>query len=144
VARKRRFGISLREDLAKRLDAICSAMNVSRSSFIQDAIEFGIRAHLHYTVEHNCEGVMIAIWHSSDRSSAEMEKVLEKYKNLVSFNTHLHSQDKCVLIVALKGLSNTIAKLHTELKRAGSASVMYIPFNLMNGRTGDIRADRLS
>lgn len=133
MTKKRRFGISLSEDLAKKLDAICSAMKVSRSSFIQDAIEYGIKAHLHYTVEHYCEGVMIAIWPSSEKNFEEIEKTLEKHREIVDFSTHLHSKGNCILIATLKGPSSSITELHTDLKKGGKASVMYVPFNLMEG-----------
>ncbi|PNV81684.1 MAG: hypothetical protein C0179_01520 [Fervidicoccus sp.] len=131
MPRKRRFGISLNEDLAEKLDAICSVIGVSRSSFIQDAIEFGIKAHLHYTVEHYCEGVMIAIWPSSEKNIQEVGEKLEKYKDIIVFNTHLHSKDNCILIASLKGSSNVIANLHTDLKKMEKVNVMYVPFSIM-------------
>ncbi|MEM0046862.1 MAG: hypothetical protein QW039_01010 [Fervidicoccaceae archaeon] len=139
MARKRRFGISLSEDLAEKLDSICTVLKVTRSSFIQDTVQQGINSHMHYLSEHNCEGIIIAIWPSSWERGSEVEKIMEKFSEIVTFNTHIHSYGKCVLLASLKGSSKTIASLHTELKKLGKISVQYIPFNeMMNSEEAQI------
>jgi CopG family nickel-responsive transcriptional regulator len=128
MGRKRRFGISLNENIAEKLDAICSVLNISRSAFVEDSIEFGVKAHMHYTVDHECEGILVAIWPSSSESASTIERAIELRKSVVKFDTHLHSNNNCVLIASLKGSSKKIAALHTELKKVRNSAVIYVPF----------------
>lgn len=126
---KARFGISVDENVAEQLNKLSKVLNVDRSSIVEDAIKATISEHNHYLYEHRCLGVMIIRWETELRKRGTIEEILEDYKDVVRFSTHVHIENTCASLILMDGSSSKIKELHTKLKMLKNISVRYIPLS---------------
>jgi len=122
---KRRFGISIPEDLLDKLDSLSREMMVDRSSLIREMIEESIEDRSHLLTPHECTGILLII----SRGSEEAEKVLERYYKCIISRSHHHSGDCCIDISFVKANSKEILRLKRELRRIKGVSERYIPIS---------------
>ncbi len=118
---KRRFGVSLPEDVAATLDGIAEALGVTRSSIIEEAIRAYILDAGHLARSHRCVGVIVAL--CTEKNSLG---ILEEHKGIVVGHMHAHPDGKCADIIVVAGMSGEIARLVSRLKSRG-CNVRYIP-----------------
>ena len=122
MSRKRRFGISIPEDVANDLDFLAEKLNVDRSKLVCEAIRTYIRDHAHYLSPHECYGVITLI--SDD--NIQLLRVIEEFKDIIKEFTHIHIDEKCINALVVSGSSTKIAELHKKLLDI-FYNVRYIP-----------------
>ena len=123
-ARKRRFGVSIPEDLADKLDKLSIALNMDRSSIVREALREYVHDHLHYIVPHQCVGVLVIV--GADGCVRKLA-AFEQFKGLVTSYNHVHVDGSCLEVVVVSGDSSEIAKLHRTLSGLRNCTVRYIP-----------------
>lgn len=111
MGRKRRFGISIPEDVASDLDILAEKLNVDRSKLVCEAIRTYIRDHVHYLSPHECYGVITLISNDNIR----LLRVIEEFKDIIKEFTHIHIDEKCINALVVSGSSTKIAELHKRL-----------------------------
>ncbi|MEB3861053.1 MAG: CopG family ribbon-helix-helix protein [Desulfurococcales archaeon] len=121
---RRRFGVSLPEDLASKLDSLSERLGLDRSRLVEQAVRAFLDDYSHLLVPHRCSGVMIL----SCRSGSEeaLARVMEEYRDIVSTRFHSHTGDRCVEAVVVEGDTSRITRLHQDLEKAGCRA-RYIP-----------------
>jgi len=123
---KRRFGVSLSEELVEKIDALSSELKVSRSKLIQDILAEVIEDRTHLLTPHTCRGVLIVV--SRGGSSDLVSKVLERYSHCILARTHHHAGEACVDIGLVEGESEVILRIERELRRIKDVGERYLPF----------------
>lgn len=131
MAKRRRFGVSVPEELAERLDMLSKIMGVDRSRLVSRAIEGFIEEYEHYMRDHICQGVMVVVQHDTSLRP-KVSRVLEDYGDIVLLSLHYHVEGYCVEIVVVQGQSRRIAEMHSALERMG-CKVKYIPLARVGG-----------
>ncbi len=123
---KRRFGISLPEELVEKIDNLSRHLGISRSELIQDILMEAIEDRLHLLTHHTCRGILVVV---SQRSDGErVSEVLEKYGECLITRTHHHAGKSCVDIGLVEGDSDTILRMENELRRLKGVGEKYLPF----------------
>jgi CopG family nickel-responsive transcriptional regulator len=122
---KRRFGISIPEDLLDKLDSLSRELMVDRSSLIREMIEESIEGRSHLLTPHECTGILLVV----SRGSEDAGRILEKYCRCIISRSHHHSEDCCVDISFVRAKSEEILKLERELRRIKGVSERYIPLS---------------
>ncbi|RLG86787.1 MAG: CopG family transcriptional regulator [Thermoprotei archaeon] len=122
-SRKRRFGISIPEPLARNVDELAKKLSTDRSKIVENALWEYLKDHAHYLVTHVCHGVMVI----TGRGHSEFRGIIEKYRDIVHSYMHLHVGEECVEIIVVGGYSTRIAELHRELVTATKCRVRYVP-----------------
>ena len=123
MARRRRFGVSIPEELAANLDALASKLGRDRSSIVAEALRTFIHDHIHLLRPHRCAGVII-VW---SRSGDGLRIGLEDYMDIVKGHMHTHIAGYCVHILAVEGDSERIASLTRILSSRPGCVARYIP-----------------
>lgn len=123
---KRRFGISIPEDMARDLDKLASKLSVDRSSIVCEAIRTYIHDHLHYLIPHKCMGILILFSHIGENNYKNFFKIIERYKDVIISYTHHHIEEKCIEVLILSGSSEKIQSLHREFIVIG-CKARYLP-----------------
>ncbi len=126
---KRRFGISLPEDLVDKIDELSSRLGMSRSSLIQSIIAEVIEDRAHLLTPHRCRGVLVVV--SEGRSSELVSKVLERYGSCVVTRTHHHTEGVCVDVSFVEGDSHVILELEGSLRKIKGVSERYLPLGCL-------------
>ncbi len=122
---KRRFGVSLPEELVERLDDLASRLGTSRSSLIQSMLIEVIEDRSHLLRPHRCKGVLVVV--SDGRRSESVASVLERFGRCVISRTHHHIDNVCVDVSFVEGDSSEILELEGSLRRIGGVSERYLP-----------------
>ena len=122
MGKKRRFGISIPEEVANDLDFLAERLNVDRSRIVCEAIRTYIRDHAHYLSPHECYGVITLI--SND--NVQLLRVIEEFKDIIKEFTHIHIDEKCINALVVSGCSTKIAELHRRLM-SSFCNVRFIP-----------------
>lgn len=122
--RKVRFGISVPESLARRLNSLAKAMGADRSKVVNDALREYIHDHIHYLVPHECKGVMVFIGRA-DR--ANILSVLDDFNDIVKCYSRINSEGVCIDTIIVSGNSKRIVELHRTLGETFKCSIRYVP-----------------
>jgi len=122
--RKRRFGISIPEALAKDLDRLAEAFSTDRSRLVDQAIRAFVQEHRHHLAPHECLGLFVVVALSG---RSRMVDLLEDFRDVIQGYNHLHARGYCIEIVVVSGHSERIKALHTALLEAEGCSVRYVP-----------------
>lgn len=123
MSHKRRFGISIPEELARDLDRLALTTGVDRSSLVVGALKEYIHDHLHYLEPHYCMGIMII---SGRIEHNRLFKIIEKYHDIIHSYSHSHLGNTCLETIIVAGPSGNIAQMHKELA-GNNCHVRYIP-----------------
>ncbi len=125
VALKKRFGVSIRGDVAHRLEILSTRLGMSRSSLVERALEEFIHDRLHIIEPHKCEGIMVV---KHDRkSTSTVSGLIDDYRDVVKAVMHVHTgDDLCLRIMHVKGDSTRITGLERRLHEAGVLMTRYI------------------
>ncbi len=123
MARRRRFGVSVPEELAASLDALASKLGRDRSSLVAEALRTFIHDHIHLLEPHRCAGVVVA-W---SRGGDGLRQKLEEYMDIVKGHMHTHIGGYCVNILVVEGDSERIASLAKDLSSIPGCVARYIP-----------------
>ncbi|AFK51084.1 putative transcriptional regulator, CopG family [Thermogladius calderae 1633] len=116
--KRRRFGISLPEELACELDRISREHGLDRSSVIATAVEKYVEGMSHYKNRHECLGVCIAV------TEGEPNLRLEEFREVVVGYYHNHAKGLCLNIFVLRGDSNKVLELYYKLKKSSKKTVL--------------------
>ncbi len=120
---KRRFGISIPEEVARDLDNLAEKLNTDRSKIVCEAVRLYIRDHIHYLFPHECRGVITLV--SEDLNPL---KVVEEYRDVIMEFSHIHVEKICINSLIVSGSSIRIAELHKRLLEI-CKDVRFIPLN---------------
>lgn len=124
---KRRFGISLPEDLVERIDALSSRLGASRSFVIHDLISEVLEDRTHLLKPHRCKGVLIIVYKGENRE--HVSKVMERFREYLTTTMHHHTEGTCVDICILEGESEHILELESQLRRVEGVGEKYLPLS---------------
>lgn len=119
---KRRFGVSLPEDLARDLDRLSGLLGVERSAVVEEAVRHYLDDYRHLLVRHHCRGVILA----ACRGEARASDSVKKFKHVVAAHLHLHMDGICIDLLAVSGDSLEISRLIGHLKASG-CSPRFLP-----------------
>lgn len=123
--RKVRFGISLPEELARKLNTLSSMFGTDRSTLVAEALAEFLHNKSHVLESHPCEGVFMVAYRFEERE--RITEVLRAFDEVIVTRMHTHSkQGYCVEVAYARGSSEEIARLERELRRAKALSVRYI------------------
>jgi len=121
---RRRFGVSIPEDLAARLDRLSDRLGVDRSSLVEKAIKSFLEDYGHLLIPHRCSGILILT--CSEGSEGRLASIIEDYRDITTTRFHTHTDSKCIEALILSGEADRIMTLHQEVERAGCRA-RYIP-----------------
>ncbi len=124
-AKRRRFGVSLREEVAEGLDELSRLLGTSRSNLVEEAVERLLEDYLHYREQHRCSGLFIVY---SDAETLDVRKLLEENRDIVVSSSHVHVGGACAEIIVVHGDSERIRRLHNSLESLG-CRVRFIPLH---------------
>ncbi len=124
--RRRRFGVSIPESIARSLDALARVLGRDRSSLVAEALRTYIHDHEHLLVEHKCSGVVVA-WSAKGKTGGDLRSVIEEYMDMVKGHLHAHVDGYCVDVLVVEGVSSTITELVKRIMELGGCTVRYIP-----------------
>jgi len=131
---KRRFGISIPQNLAEALDKLASRLGVSRSELVALALREFLHDHSHYLYEHECTGVIVLV--GSEKQQKNVETLLESYRDIVRAYVHTHTGGKCIEVIIVSGHSMQIQTLHRKLAEIG-CKPRFIPLKDAVGSEGN-------
>ncbi len=117
---KRRFGVSIPEEIAEDLEKLAKKLNVSRSEVICEALRIYIRDHAHYLTQHECCGIITVVSKNPSLS------VVESFRDIIAEFKHTHIEDICINTFIVSGDSFRIAELHNHLLKT-CKDVRFIP-----------------
>ena len=118
---KRRFGVSMSEDLARRLDELSLIMGVNRSKLVEDAVRNIIDDYMHMTRRHVCAGLLVI-----NCSSRVIDDLVEKYKRVTDARLHIHVAGSCYELLVVNGDSLELLSMAADLRNR-NCRVKYIP-----------------
>lgn len=104
MAKKRRFGVSLNEEVFEELTHLSLAIGVDRSKIISMAAREFLSKELHFARAHECEGVLVVSYTSESR--AQVDKLIEDSARIIVGRSHFHARNGCcVEVLYLRGSS---------------------------------------
>jgi len=121
---KRRFGISLPEDLAASLDELANKLEVDRSTLITEVLREFVHDRIHVLTPHHCRGVLIVV--SGDKHASQLASMYEKYQKMVKARMHCHSENNCIDVLIVEANSDDILNFKRELLSL-KIKVRYLP-----------------
>lgn len=125
MTRKKRFGISLEENLFEELDRAAKTIGSDRSRLVSLATREYLMEKIHFERPHECEGVLIASY--SSEAKGELDKLLESSGSLVLNRSHFHSRGGgCIEVIYLRGSSDSVWNLQVAIGRI-CRSYRYVP-----------------
>ncbi len=127
---KRRFGVSIKGDLADTLDAVAEKLGLTRSKLVERALQLFLEDHAHLVKPHTCTGIIMTACVSPEEAQGQaLPAVLEEYRNIIATHTHTHVGGYCIDLIIVKGDSDRIASLHKRLQSSlhSHCKTRYIP-----------------
>jgi len=122
--RKRRFGVSVPEDLAGALDRLAEALSADRSRLVSEALRAFVEDHEHHLAPHECTGLLIVVA-ASGRS--KVPSLLEEFRDVIQGYNHFHTRGLCVEVIFVSGPSARVSALHGAVLKEPGCSVRYVP-----------------
>ncbi|MFZ8783228.1 MAG: CopG family ribbon-helix-helix protein [Desulfurococcaceae archaeon] len=119
---KRRFGVSLPEPVASRLDELALTSNSDRSTIVTKALEEYLHDDLHDYGEHVCAGLIISI-SEKPVSASSLES-----SGVVRAQFTVKSSAGYVTVLYVEGLYEHVKRLRHELSRK-CRFTRYIPIS---------------
>lgn len=121
----RRFGVSLPREVAEFLDRLSQELGVTRSQVISEALQnYMAYAKTHESDGHTCFGVTLAL----ARDTGAIEDILEQSKKIIINYNHIHMDNKCLLILVLRGDGEEVARLNAQIAQRAE-TYRYIPLD---------------
>ncbi len=124
--KKKRFGVSIPENIAVRLDTVAKALGVDRSYIVAQALEAYLNDYEHYLEEHRCLGLILVV--TEGRRRINVASIVERYRDVVCSYSHVHTDGRCIELLLVSGSSSRIASLYRELMDIDGV-VRYIPLH---------------
>ncbi|OYT61546.1 MAG: CopG family transcriptional regulator [Thermofilum sp. ex4484_15] len=124
MGRKRRFGISVPEELAKRLDELAESMGINRSKLICEALEAYLHMYAYSPRGGRCCGVLTV---TGLTDSARLLRLIEGFRDVVHEFSHTHAEGECVNILIVSGPTHRVAELRSRLVNSFKGDVRYLP-----------------
>jgi len=118
---KRRFGVSLPEPVAAKLDELALAINSNRSVIVTKALEEYLHEDLHEHGEHHCAGLVILVSEKPPSVSGSESSVV-RAQFIVKTNAGY------VVVLYVEGLYGHVKRLRQGLSRK-SLFTRYIPLS---------------
>lgn len=123
--RKARFGISLPEELARKLDTLSSLLGTDRSTLVAEALAEFLHEKSHVLEPHICEGMFMVAYRFEERE--RITEVLKAYDSVIVTRIHVHSKEGyCVELAYARGPSEEITALERDLRKANAVNVRYL------------------
>ena len=119
---RKRFGVSLPEDLADRLTILSEKLGVDRSRLVEEAVRAYLEDYNHLQHPHKCRGILIIRcpdW-------GEARRISEEHRRIISNIVHEHSGDYCYEALFIEGDSTQVSSLYSSILKAG-CKARYIP-----------------
>lgn len=117
--------MSLPREVADVLDRLSQELGVTRSQVVLEALQNYIaHAKAHGTDGHTCFGVALAL--AQDLGS--VEDLLEQFRKIIVNYSHIHMDDRCLLILVLKGSGEEVARLSAQMAHRAE-TYRYIPLD---------------
>jgi CopG family nickel-responsive transcriptional regulator len=125
---KKRFGISLPENLYEQLNKLSSKLETNRSDLVEQAVSVFINDYKHYLIPHICTGVMIV----SCKDETIAKELIDEYSDIAKTYIHTHENALCIEIIFVSGPSEKIALFQKKLAQNAKCNPRYIPVSTIN------------
>lgn len=109
---KKKFGVSISAELAKRLDALAAEMEVERSALVEMALEDLLSSLLHGKDDHECLAI-IAVSCPEGREPLRLPEI----QGVKATQLHEHRDGRCLQLFLVSGKSGEIARLYSSIPR---------------------------
>ncbi|MEM1873970.1 MAG: ribbon-helix-helix domain-containing protein [Acidilobaceae archaeon] len=109
MASRRRFGISIREDLAERLDKLCLRLSMERSRLVEQAISRYLDELEHYSSSHYCVSLLVV---SCIGDALRLREVVQRYSERVLLDIHSHEESYCRVVFVIEGSAENILAIY--------------------------------
>ena len=129
MVKRRRFGVSIREQYFKLIEELAERLGTTRSNIVERAIYNFMSDHVHYLDGHECAGLLIV----HKRGSLDLSLLMEKYRDIVQSVSHYHLGGSCLDVIIVKGDSKRIADIDRELISLGCRT-RFIPIHSLVGQ----------
>ena len=123
---KKRFGISLSDNLYENLNELSSLLQRNRSELIEEAVKTFINDYKHYLIPHNCTGVMIISCKSEDM----VKSMIDRYSDIAKTYIHTHENNTCIEIIFISGPSKKIVEFQKGLEKEARCTSRYVPLSM--------------
>lgn len=119
VAKPLRVGIYIPKDLSEKLTEIMKDLGIDTiSRVVQESLRLYIAEHSWRIGGEVVGAVGILYDHEESHVDEELTDIQHRYLPIVISSTHVHlDQRNCLLIVIVKGLSNTIKEFISEIEK---------------------------
>lgn len=114
-----RVGVYIPKDLAEKLSEIMKDQGIdSLSRIVQESLRLYLAEHSWRTGEEVVGAIGILYDHEVNHVDEELTDVQHKYLSIIVASTHVHlDQRNCLLIVIVKGFSNTIKEFINNVEK---------------------------
>ncbi len=128
---KRRFGVSIPENIARQLEEAAVYTGSNRSLVVEKALSEFLHEELHVNKEHACSGIIIVY---SETPSINLEKT--RYSQLVKGLISVKLSSGYAVILVVEGNYLEIQLLRREIGEIVDKPVLsrYIPLNCTLGK----------
>ena len=123
ILAKKRFGISIPDDLYNNLNELSKQLDTNRSDLVEQAVKTFINDYKHYLTPHNCIGVMII----SCKDETAAKEAIDKFQDVAKTYIHTHENNVCIELLFVSGPSAKIAELQKSLEKEGKCQPRYVP-----------------
>jgi len=120
---KKRFGISIPDDLYDYLNKLSEQLETNRSDLVEQAVKTFIDDYKHYLIPHTCTGVMIV----SCKDEKALKKIIDEFQDIAKTYIHTHENNVCIELMFVSGPSEKIALLQKNLQKDGKCNPRYVP-----------------
>lgn len=122
---KKRFGVSLNEEVFKELTRFSQAVGTDRSRVISMATREFLSKEFHFARVHECEGVLVVSYTSENK--VQVDKLVEDKAPLIVSRSHFHARNGCcVEVLYFRGSSEDAWNLRASISRI-CRTCCYIP-----------------
>lgn len=127
MSSKRRFGVSVPEDLVRDLDRLASQLGSTRSNLVVEALREFVHDRIHVSEPHFCRGVLLIT--SSSRVADKLAMLYEKYSEVIKARMHYHCEESCIDLLIIEAKSDKIFEFERMIRNSGADRVRYTPLS---------------
>ena len=123
---KKRFGISINEEIFYLIDHMAQRLNLDRSRLIEEAIKFYLDKSFHEDLRHTCTSIFIV----ACEDDSNLKHLIDDYQDITLSTMHTHSGDRCIDVIVVSGDSERVDLLHKDiLRNSKNCKTLHLPLD---------------
>jgi len=111
---KKRFGVSIPEELAGFLEDYAKQHSATRSEIVETALREYLYKHRPCGGQETCIGLILL-----KNAPEAVEKLVEDYRDIVVHYTHIHYKSLCLKLLVVEGSEEEVHRLRESLEAIG-------------------------